>query len=85
MDTSWENQNGGQKIVDDDRGGTYKVSTMTKEKSFIEKYVGIRYSLRYIGVFCLTEEREEHLLVGFPKKNHCLMPLEWSIIYQTFF
>ena len=55
--------------------------TMTKEK----KFHCIRYSLRYIGVFCQTEERKEHLLVGFPKRNnHCLMPLEWCIIYQTF-
>ena len=63
-----------------------KCQQWLRKRSFIEKYLGIRYSLRYIGVFCLTEEREEHLLIGFPKKNNnCLMPLEWCIIYQIFF
>ena len=43
---------------------------------------GTRYG---IGVFFLTGERKEEKMVGFQKRNnHCLMPLEWRIIYQTF-
>ena len=49
-------------IIDDDRGGAYKVSMAKEKKFFFVKDLGIRYSLRYIRVFCLTEEREEHWL-----------------------
>ena len=58
-----------------------KCQQWLRKRSFTQKDLGIRYSLCYNGVFRLTEEREEHLLVGFPKKNnHSLMPLEWCII-----
>ena len=64
------------------------MSMTTEKKRFIEKDLGINgtpYGIFIIGVFCVTEEREEHLLVGFPKRNnHCLMPLEWCLIYQNF-
>ena len=66
--------------------GFSKKGNPTKIVYFGSRKYGTEYdSLRYIGVLCLTDEGKEHLLVGFPKtNNHCLMPLEWCIIYHTF-